>query len=156
MLFIPFALKKNVSLTGLKNGLSNSSNGPYGVHFAGRLDYDSGLKSRTCGVKSSGCDVGDSVLGYVQDTIAGKYVDGVLCQLSDLLEAFPEGIADAENNSIYTRLLHRRSCVLGIFGNIFETTVLADFLHIFKNAAKAREIIYRIYLDKFLSYTFYR
>jgi len=52
------------------------------------------------------------------------HVDRALYRLSALLEAFPEGVVDAENNSIYARLIHRHSCVLGTFGYIFETDVL--------------------------------
>ena len=58
------------------------------------------------------------------------HVNRVLYWLSVLLEAFPEGVVDAGNNSIYARRLHRRSCVLGVFGYIFETAVLAEFVHI--------------------------
>lgn len=100
--------------------------------------------------------MGDSVLGDVQDVLVRMHVNRVLCWLSVLLEAFPKGIVDTENNSIYARLVHRLSCVLRAFGHISEAAVLAAFLHIFENAAKIMKKSYRIYLEKSHSHPFYR
>jgi len=58
------------------------------------------------------------------------HVNRILCRLSVLLKAFPEGIVDAGNKPIYSRLLHWYSCILGIFGYMFETAVLAKFVHV--------------------------
>jgi len=82
------------------------------------------------------------------------HVNHAHCRLSVLLEAFPKRVKDAGNNFIYAGLLHRHSCVLRIIGYILETAVLADFLHISKNAENVIEIIHRIYLGNFLSHLF--
>jgi hypothetical protein len=58
------------------------------------------------------------------------HVDLVLYLLSALPEILPERGMDAENNSVYVKLIHRCRCVLRISCCIFETAALTEFVHI--------------------------
>ena len=67
-------------------------------------------------------------MGDIQDTIVRRHVNCVYCHPQALLETLPKGIADVGSASVHARFLHRRGCVLGHLGYLFQTIVLASIL----------------------------